>query len=148
MPARARANLRIETEAQTADRVVENGRAVGMRYRQGGERKALGAARLALYERRQREDADRITALFCGFDAKGRCAGIGLVDQYAGIFASGITPIVATAPLKSGAASRGRSAPMCCSRAWSRRCRPHGSAQRPARARGAGGDAPKRRSSR
>ena len=38
-PARGRANLRIETEAQAAGLVIENGRAVGVRYRQGGEMK-------------------------------------------------------------------------------------------------------------
>ena len=35
-PARGRANLRVETEAQAAGLVIENGRAVGVRYRQGG----------------------------------------------------------------------------------------------------------------
>ena len=38
-PARGRANLRVETEAQAAGLVIENGRAVGVRYRQGGEMK-------------------------------------------------------------------------------------------------------------
>ena len=38
-PARGRANLRVETEAQAAGLVIENGRAVGVRYRQGGTMK-------------------------------------------------------------------------------------------------------------
>ncbi len=38
-PARGRANLRVETEAQAAGLIIENGRAVGVRYRQGGEMK-------------------------------------------------------------------------------------------------------------
>lgn len=42
-------------------------------------------------------------ALFCDlFDAKVRYTGISFVYQFSGIFASGITPIVATALLKSG----------------------------------------------
>ncbi|KJK07270.1 major facilitator transporter [Burkholderiaceae bacterium 16] len=42
-------------------------------------------------------------ALFCElFDAKVRYTGISFVYQFSGIFASGITPIVATALLKSG----------------------------------------------
>ena len=42
-------------------------------------------------------------ALFCDlFDAKVRYSGISFVYQFSGIFASGITPIVATALLKSG----------------------------------------------
>lgn len=43
-------------------------------------------------------------ALFCElFDAKVRYTGISFVYQFSGIFASGITPIIATALLKSGA---------------------------------------------
>ena len=43
-------------------------------------------------------------ALFCDlFDAKVRYSGISFVYQFSGIFASGITPIIATALLKSGA---------------------------------------------
>ena len=43
-------------------------------------------------------------ALFCDlFDAKVRYTGISFVYQFSGIFASGITPIVATALIKSGA---------------------------------------------
>lgn len=43
-------------------------------------------------------------ALFCDlFDAKVRYTGISFVYQFSGIFASGITPIIATALLKSGA---------------------------------------------
>ena len=38
-PARGRTNLRVETEAQAAGLIIENGRAVGVRYRQGGEMK-------------------------------------------------------------------------------------------------------------
>ncbi|MGJ7521896.1 MFS transporter [Variovorax sp. LT1P1] len=42
-------------------------------------------------------------ALFCDlFDAKVRYTGISFVYQFSGIFASGITPIIATALLKSG----------------------------------------------
>ena len=42
-------------------------------------------------------------ALFCDlFDAKVRYSGISFVYQFSGIFASGITPLVATALLKSG----------------------------------------------
>ncbi|KWR88644.1 hypothetical protein RM96_18635 [Cupriavidus sp. IDO] len=42
-------------------------------------------------------------ALFCElFDAKVRYTGISFVYQFSGIFASGITPIIATALLKSG----------------------------------------------
>jgi len=42
-------------------------------------------------------------ALFCDlFDAKVRYTGISFVYQFSGIFASGITPLVATALLKSG----------------------------------------------
>ena len=42
-------------------------------------------------------------ALFCDlFDARVRYTGISFVYQFSGIFASGITPIVATALLKSG----------------------------------------------
>jgi MHS family shikimate/dehydroshikimate transporter-like MFS transporter len=42
-------------------------------------------------------------ALFCDlFDAKVRYTGISFVYQFSGIFASGITPIVATALLKTG----------------------------------------------
>ena len=42
-------------------------------------------------------------ALFCDlFDAKVRYTGISFVYQFSGIFASGITPIVATALIKSG----------------------------------------------
>jgi MFS transporter, MHS family, shikimate and dehydroshikimate transport protein len=42
-------------------------------------------------------------ALFCDlFDAKVRYSGISFVYQFSGIFASGITPIIATALLKSG----------------------------------------------
>jgi MHS family shikimate/dehydroshikimate transporter-like MFS transporter len=42
-------------------------------------------------------------ALFCDlFDARVRYSGISFVYQFSGIFASGITPIVATALLKSG----------------------------------------------
>ncbi|MDF3888476.1 MFS transporter, partial [Cupriavidus basilensis] len=42
-------------------------------------------------------------ALFCElFDARVRYTGISFVYQFSGIFASGITPIVATALLKSG----------------------------------------------
>ncbi|MBU1359943.1 MAG: MHS family MFS transporter [Gammaproteobacteria bacterium] len=42
-------------------------------------------------------------ALFCDlFDAKVRYSGISFVYQFSGIFASGITPIVATALLKTG----------------------------------------------
>ncbi len=42
-------------------------------------------------------------ALFCDlFDAKVRYTGISFVYQFSGIFASGITPIVATALLRSG----------------------------------------------
>ena len=42
-------------------------------------------------------------ALFCDlFDAKVRYTGISFVYQFSGIFASGITPIVATALLKAG----------------------------------------------
>ena len=36
VPARRRPNLRVETEAQAAGLVIENGRAVGVRYRQDG----------------------------------------------------------------------------------------------------------------
>ncbi|MBS0593834.1 MAG: choline dehydrogenase [Proteobacteria bacterium] len=39
-PARGRSNLRIETEAQAAGLLIENGRAVGVRWRQGGAMKA------------------------------------------------------------------------------------------------------------
>jgi len=43
-------------------------------------------------------------ALFCDlFDAKVRYTGISFVYQFSGIFASGITPIIATALIKSGA---------------------------------------------
>lgn len=35
-PARGRANLDVQTEAQAAGVIIENGRAVGVRYRQGG----------------------------------------------------------------------------------------------------------------
>ncbi|MBS0449308.1 MAG: MHS family MFS transporter [Proteobacteria bacterium] len=43
------------------------------------------------------------SALFCDlFDAKVRYSGISFVYQFSGIFASGITPIVATALIKSG----------------------------------------------
>jgi len=42
-------------------------------------------------------------ALFCElFDAKVRYTGISFVYQFSGIFASGITPIIATALLKTG----------------------------------------------
>jgi MHS family shikimate/dehydroshikimate transporter-like MFS transporter len=42
-------------------------------------------------------------ALFCDlFDAKVRYTGISFVYQFSGIFASGITPVIATALLKSG----------------------------------------------
>ena len=42
-------------------------------------------------------------ALFCDlFDAKVRYTGISFVYQFSGIFASGITPIIATALIKSG----------------------------------------------
>jgi MHS family metabolite:H+ symporter-like MFS transporter len=42
-------------------------------------------------------------ALFCDlFDARVRYTGISFVYQFSGIFASGITPIIATALLKSG----------------------------------------------
>jgi MFS transporter, MHS family, shikimate and dehydroshikimate transport protein len=42
-------------------------------------------------------------ALFCDlFDARVRYSGISFVYQFSGIFASGITPIIATALLKSG----------------------------------------------
>lgn len=42
-------------------------------------------------------------ALFCDlFDAKVRYTGISFVYQFSGIFASGLTPIIATALLKSG----------------------------------------------
>lgn len=42
-------------------------------------------------------------ALFCDlFDAKVRYSGISFVYQFSGIFASGITPIIATALLKTG----------------------------------------------
>ncbi|MEO7399365.1 MAG: MFS transporter [Polaromonas sp.] len=42
-------------------------------------------------------------ALFCDlFDAKVRYTGISFVYQFSGIFASGITPLIATALLKSG----------------------------------------------
>ncbi|MNT05311.1 shikimate transporter [compost metagenome] len=42
-------------------------------------------------------------ALFCElFDARVRYTGISFVYQFSGIFASGITPIIATALLKSG----------------------------------------------
>jgi MHS family metabolite:H+ symporter-like MFS transporter len=42
-------------------------------------------------------------ALFCDlFDAKVRYSGISFVYQFSGIFASGITPIIATALLRSG----------------------------------------------
>jgi MHS family shikimate/dehydroshikimate transporter-like MFS transporter len=42
-------------------------------------------------------------ALFCDlFDAKVRYTGISFVYQFSGIFASGITPLVATALLKTG----------------------------------------------
>ena len=42
-------------------------------------------------------------ALFCDlFDAKVRYTGISFVYQFSGIFASGITPIIATALLKEG----------------------------------------------
>src|SRR4029079_53642 len=42
-------------------------------------------------------------ALFCDlFDARVRYTGISFVYQFSGIFASGITPIVARALLKSG----------------------------------------------
>jgi len=43
VPARQRANLRIETEAQASGLVIENGRAVGVRFRQGGETKLARA---------------------------------------------------------------------------------------------------------
>jgi MHS family metabolite:H+ symporter-like MFS transporter len=43
-------------------------------------------------------------ALFCDlFDPKVRYTGISFVYQFSGIFASGITPIIATALIKSGA---------------------------------------------
>jgi MHS family shikimate/dehydroshikimate transporter-like MFS transporter len=43
------------------------------------------------------------SALFCDlFDAKVRYSGISFVYQFSGIFASGITPIIATSLLKSG----------------------------------------------
>jgi choline dehydrogenase len=42
-PARQRANLRVETEAQASGLVIENGRAVGVRFRQGGETKLARA---------------------------------------------------------------------------------------------------------
>ena len=38
-PARGRSNLRIETDAQAAGLLIENGRAVGVRWRQGGAMK-------------------------------------------------------------------------------------------------------------
>jgi MHS family metabolite:H+ symporter-like MFS transporter len=42
-------------------------------------------------------------ALFCDlFDAKVRYTGISFVYQFSGIFASGITPLIATALIKSG----------------------------------------------
>jgi MFS transporter, MHS family, shikimate and dehydroshikimate transport protein len=42
-------------------------------------------------------------ALFCElFDARVRYTGISFVYQFSGIFASGITPIIATSLLKSG----------------------------------------------
>jgi hypothetical protein len=42
-------------------------------------------------------------ALFCDlFDTSVRYTGISFVYQFSGIFASGITPIIATALLKSG----------------------------------------------
>jgi len=42
-------------------------------------------------------------ALFCDlFDAKGRYTGISFVYQFSGIFASGLTPIIATYLLKTG----------------------------------------------
>jgi MFS family permease len=45
-------------------------------------------------------------ALFCDlFDARVRYSGISFVYQFSGIFASGITPIVATALLRSGGGS-------------------------------------------
>ena len=47
-------------------------------------------------------------ALFCElFDAKVRYTGISFVYQFSGIFASGITPIIATALLKSGGGQPG-----------------------------------------
>ncbi len=42
-PARARSNLHIETEAQASGIVIESGRAVGVRYRQGGQTKTARA---------------------------------------------------------------------------------------------------------
>ncbi len=63
-------------------------------------------------------------ALFCElFDAKVRYTGISFVYQFSGIFASGITPIIATALLKTGGGQLGRSVRMWCSRGWCRRCR-------------------------
>ncbi|MGE5117470.1 MAG: GMC family oxidoreductase [Betaproteobacteria bacterium] len=42
-PARRRSNLRVETEAQATGLVIDNGRAVGVRYRQGGAMKTARA---------------------------------------------------------------------------------------------------------
>ena len=71
-------------------------------------------------------------ALFCDlFDAKVRYTGISFVYQFSGIFASGITPIVATALLKSGGGQPWQIACTCCSRASSRRSRPRSSAGPP-----------------
>ena len=56
------------------------------------------------------------------FDTRVRYTGISFVYQFSGIFASGITPIIATY-LVEMAAGRGTCAPTSCSRRWSACCR-------------------------
>ena len=62
-------------------------------------------------------------ALFCElFDAKVRYTGISFVYQFSGIFASGITPIIATALLKSGGGQPWLICLYVLFAAWCRRC--------------------------